>query len=162
MSALQFARQMDLQYETAFQMLHKLRAAMVKEGHECIRGTVEVDETYIGGQRTGKGGGGAYGRVLVAGAIEVRGRKAGRFKLRVIRSASRDQLTGFVKATVEEGSWVMTDAWKDYAGLRSAGHQHTPQIEGEIERAMDILLHIHIAFSNLKTWPPRPHRRPRR
>src|SRR5215831_21151681 len=38
------------------------------------------------------------------------------------------------------------------AGLRSAGYQHTPQIEGEKERAMDILPHIHIAFSNLKTW----------
>ena len=152
MSALQFARQMDLHYETAFQMLHKLRAAMVKEGQERLRGTVEVDETYIGGQRTGKGGRGAYGKVLVAGAIEVRGRQAGRIRLRVIRSASGDQLTGFVQATVEDGSQVMTDAWKGYGGLRSAGYQHTPQVEGEKERAMDILPHIHIAFSNLKTW----------
>ena len=152
MSALQFARQMDLHYETAFQMLHKLRAAMVKEGQERLRGTVEVDETYIGGQRTGKGGRGAYGKVLVAGAIEVRGRQAGRIRLRVIRSASGDQLTGFVQATVEDGSQVMTDAWKGYGSLRSAGYQHTPQVEGEKERAMDILPHIHIAFSNLKTW----------
>jgi hypothetical protein len=80
---------MDLHYETAFQMLHKLRAAMVKEGQERLRGTVEVDETYIGGQRTGKGGRGAYGKVLVAGAIEVRGRQAGRISE---YSGDREQL----------------------------------------------------------------------
>lgn len=152
MSALRFARQTDLNYETAFQMLHKLRAAMVEEGQERIRGIIEVDETYIGGLRTGKGGRGANGKVLVAGAIEVRGRKAGRIRLRVIRAASADQLIGFVKATVEKNSTVKTDAWKGYAGLRPAGYKHAAQIEGEKERAMEILPHIHIAFSNLKTW----------
>lgn len=152
MSALQFARQMDLNYETAFQMLHKLRAAMVKEGQERLRGVVEVDETYIGGQRTGKGGRGAFGKVLVAGAIEVRGHEAGRIRLRVIRAASSDQLTGFVKATIEQGSTVTTDAWKSYASLRSAGYKHVPQLQGDKERAMEILPHIHIAFSNLKAW----------
>src|SRR6266436_4229723 len=53
LSARQFARQLDLHYETAFQMLHRLRAAMVKEGRERLRGTVEVDETYIGGEEEG-------------------------------------------------------------------------------------------------------------
>src|SRR5207245_1746700 len=74
LSARQFARQLDLHYETAFQMLHELRAAMVREGRERLRGTVEVDEAYIGGARSGKGGRGAYGKVLVAGAVEGRGR----------------------------------------------------------------------------------------
>ena len=75
LSALQFSRQMDLHYETAFQMLHRLRAAMVKESRDRLRGTVEADETYIGGERSGKPGRGAYGKVLVAGAVEVRGQK---------------------------------------------------------------------------------------
>ncbi len=85
LSALQFARQIGLKnYETAFQMLHKLRAAMVKEGQARLSGTVEVDECYIGGERHGKGGRGALGKVLVAGAVEVRGRSAGRIRLRVV------------------------------------------------------------------------------
>jgi len=112
LSALQFARQLDLHYETAFQLLHKLRAAMVREGREPLRGTVEVDEAYIGGARSGKGGRGAYGKVLVAGAVEVRGQKMGRIRLSVIGGASADQLVGFIKAMVEEGSTVITDAWK--------------------------------------------------
>src|SRR5437867_475587 len=135
LSALQFARQLDLHYETAFHMLHKLRAAMVREGRERLRGTVEVDEAYIGGARCGKGGRGAYGKVLVAGAVEVRGQKMGRIRLGVIRGASTDQLLGFVKAMVEEGSTVITDAWKGYASLGRGGYQHEAQLEGTPERA---------------------------
>ena len=152
LSALQFARQMDLGYETAFQMLHKLRAAMVKEGQARLRGVVEVDETYIGGERSGKSGRGARGKILVAGAVEVRGRRAGRIRLRVIRGVSGDQLTGFVKATVEEGSTIRTDGWAGYNGLGALGYQHKPEVEGAPERAMEILPLIHLAFSNLKTW----------
>jgi transposase-like protein len=152
LSALQFARQMDLNYETAFQMLHKLRAAMVKEGQARLSGVVEVDECYIGGERHGKGGRGALGKVLVAGAVEVRGRRAGRIRLRVIRDVSGEQLSAFVKATVEEGSSVKTDGWKGYNGLSVAGYQHKPEVEGDRERAMEILPLVHIAFSNLKTW----------
>src|SRR5256712_10493602 len=124
LSARQFARQLELHYETAFQMLHKLRAAMVREGRERLRGTVEVDEAYIGGARAGKGGRGAYGKVLVAGGVEVRGQKMGGIRLGVVRGASADLLVGFVKAMVEEGSTVVMDAGNGYASLGRRGLQH--------------------------------------
>src|SRR5207244_850522 len=63
-----------------------------------------------------------------------------------------DQLVGFVKAMVEEGSTVVTDAWKGYASLGRGGYQHEAQLEGTPERAPEILPHIHLIFSNLKTW----------
>ena len=57
MSAVQFQRQLGLsRYETAFQILHKLRAGMVRQGRDRIGGNlgrgdhVEIDETYIGGK----------------------------------------------------------------------------------------------------------------
>jgi hypothetical protein len=57
-SALQFQRQLGLtRYETAFQILHKLRAGMVRPEHDCI-GTehpVEVDECFVGGRTRGEG-----------------------------------------------------------------------------------------------------------
>jgi hypothetical protein len=43
-------------YETIWIWLHKLRIAMVRPGRERLSGTVEVDETYIGGQRPEKEG----------------------------------------------------------------------------------------------------------
>ena len=58
MSALQFQRQLGIsRYETAFQMLHKLRAAMVRPERDRIGAEwpVEVDETYVGGATKGEG-----------------------------------------------------------------------------------------------------------
>jgi hypothetical protein len=75
MSAVQFQRQLGLtRYETAFGILHKLRAAMVRPDQDRIGGTagehVEVDETYVGGKTRGKGRG-VHHKMLVAAAVEV-------------------------------------------------------------------------------------------
>jgi hypothetical protein len=78
-SAVQFQRQLGLScYETAFQILHKLRAGMVRPDQDRIGGkpeeVVEADETYVGGRTRGKGRG-VHDMVIVAGAVEVRQRK---------------------------------------------------------------------------------------
>src|ERR1700732_513373 len=54
-SAVQFQRQLGLnRYETAFQILHKLRAGMVRPGRDRIGGQprdhVEIDESWVGGR----------------------------------------------------------------------------------------------------------------
>ncbi len=52
-SALQLQAQLGLsRYETAWLLLHKLRRAMVNPARSLLSGTVEVDETWIGGGRT--------------------------------------------------------------------------------------------------------------
>ena len=61
----------------AFQILHKLRAGMVRPDQDKIGGTlgehVEADETWIGGRTRGEGRG-IHHKILVAGAVEVRRR----------------------------------------------------------------------------------------
>ena len=77
MSALQFQRQLGLgRYETAFQILHKLRAGMVRPERDSIGGAypVEVDECYVGGRTRGEGRG-VHHQATVVGAVEVRLRK---------------------------------------------------------------------------------------
>ena len=57
MSALQFQKMLGIRrYETAFNMLHKLRVAMVRPERDSIGGEwpVEVDETYVGGATQGE------------------------------------------------------------------------------------------------------------
>ena len=61
-------------YQTAWEWLHKLRRAMVRPSRNALSGVVEVDETYIGGAKSGKRGRGAAGKSLVAVAIELKGR----------------------------------------------------------------------------------------
>ena len=56
-------------YQTAWAWLHKLRRAMVLPGRELLAGTVEIDESYVGGARPGKRGRGAQGKAIVAIAV---------------------------------------------------------------------------------------------
>src|SRR5580704_13587483 len=78
-SAVQFQRQLGLiRYETAFQILHKLRAGMVRPGRDRIGGQprdhVEIDESWVGGRTRGEGRG-IHDQSLVIAAVEVRPRK---------------------------------------------------------------------------------------
>jgi hypothetical protein len=72
-SALQFQRQLGLKrYETAFQMLHKLRAGLVRPERDTIgdQYPVEVDESFVGGRTKGEGRG-VHHKAIVIGAIEI-------------------------------------------------------------------------------------------
>ena len=161
-SALQFQRQLGLKrYETAFQMLHKVRSALVAPGRELLHREVEVDETFVGGtdpDRDGRGG----DKALVVGAVEVipftelkTGNlryRSGRLRLRVVANASANSLAGFVEQEVEPGAIVNTDGWDGYRRLKRSGYRHHRIVQGKGREAIPILPHIHRVFSNLKTW----------
>ena len=161
-SALQFQRQLGLKrYETAFQMLHKVRSSLVAPGRELLHREIEVDETFIGGKdpdRDGRGG----DKVLVVGGIEVRpfsqaktgkrGERSGRLRLRVVADASANSLAGFVEQEIERGAIVHTDGWDGYRRLTRSGYVHDRTVQGKGRKAIHILPHIHRVFSNLKAW----------
>jgi len=166
-SAVQFQRQLGLsRYETAFQILHKLRAGMVRPERDAIGGEkypVEVDECYIGGETRGEGRG-KHHKSIVVGAVEVRtrledGKKhrrrvyAGRLRLRVVPDRSAEVLIGFVKDNVMPGTIVRTDAWTGYPELTKQGYRHEAlKLGGDPDKAEAHLPMIHLVFSNLKTW----------
>lgn len=175
MSATQFQRQLGLtRYETAFQILHKLRAGMVRPDREKIGGKypVELDETYVGGRTRGEGKG-VHHKALVIGAVEVRrrqtpgplfdhlkavprrgGRYAGRVRLSVAPDRKADTLIGFARRHIARRSDVTTDDWSGYDKLSvGAGLQHLQIHErGNPAVAEEYLPLIHLVFSNLKAW----------
>lgn len=168
MSAVQFQRQLGLsRYETAFGILHKLRAAMVRPDQDRIGGHadqhVEVDETWVGGRTRGEGRG-IHHKTLVAAAVEVRhrepaqdkrrdGRYAGRVRLAIAADRSAEALGGFVRSTVEPGTLVVTDDWSGYVGLRKDGYDHHAIAQcGDPEVSEEFMPIVHLVFSNLKTW----------
>ena len=73
-------------YRTAWNLLHKLRRAMVRPGRERLQGIIEVDEIFIGGPRPGKRGRGAHGKVLVVVAAQQAAKGIGAEFLKVPRS----------------------------------------------------------------------------
>lgn len=167
MSAVQFQRQLALsRYETAFTMLHKLRAGMVRPERDTIGGEhpVEIDECLVGGKTRGEGRG-VHHKVMVVGAVEVRSRQekdgrssrrkvyAGRLRLQVVPDKSADTLVPFVRGNVSVGATVMTDGAPSYAELADLGFDHQPLVlAGDPDKAEAHLPMIHLVFSNLKTW----------
>ena len=169
-SAVQFQRQLGLsRYETAFGILHKLRASMVRPGQDRIGGQpenhVEVDETYVGGRTRGEGRG-VHHKALVVGAVEVRhrepgtaqdkrkdGRYAGRIRLAIAADRSAESLCGFVESAVMPGSLIVTGGWGSYGSLRTRGYDHHAIAEcGDPEVAEQFLPVSHLVFCNLKAW----------
>lgn len=180
MSAVQFQKLLGInRYETAFQMLHKLRAAMVRPERDAIGGQwpVEVDETFVGGATQGKGRG-VTDKVLVVGAVEVRPRKdargpdpnaptgqarhrgghgrgfiAGRLRLQRIPNRKQETLESLVSANVLRGSLVRTDGWVGYDRLGTLGYRHEAvAVCGDHAKTDKHLPMIHIVFGNLDTW----------
>lgn len=52
-SAYQIMREYGLSYESAWFMCHRIRWAMTERGGSLLSGTVEADETYVGGKLRG-------------------------------------------------------------------------------------------------------------
>lgn len=152
-SALGLQRALGLgSYRTAWTWLHKLRRAMVRPGRDRLSGTVEVDETYVGGFKSGKRGRGASGKALVLIAVEDKGAKGfGRIRLLQIPDASSKSLVAAVKATVVPGSIVRTDGWSGYASLDTKGYRHRAVREGA-EPGENPLPLVHRVSSLLKRW----------
>jgi hypothetical protein len=62
--------------------MQKLRQATVRAERSQLRGTVELDKTYVGGAESGVGGRQLAGKVLVAIVVELEGKKVGRVRRR--------------------------------------------------------------------------------
>jgi ISXO2-like transposase domain len=98
-----------------------LRSVLVRPGRDQPVGTVEVDETLIGGEEPGLPSGRARGKKVLTGiAVEARQQKGiGRCRMALLADGSAS-LHPFVTGHVEPGVTVITDAWMGYHGLAGA------------------------------------------
>jgi transposase-like protein len=139
-------------YETVWTWLHKFRRLMIVPERSKLFGTVEIDETLVGGKKSGKRGRGAEGKILVAIAIELVGKKMGRVRMETIESADRVNLNQFVKNNVELESTVITDGWKGYTDIKKMKYKHEIQNKKLILDKEEITPNVHKIASLLKRW----------
>jgi transposase-like protein len=138
-SALQLQRELDIgSYRTAWHLAHRIRHAMSKEPLAgLLKGTVEADETYVGGKPrkpagpsrgTGEpkrrgGGRSTRHRTPVVALVE---REGGRSVAKPTIDATSTTLTPMLRAHIDRGATLMTDSWRGYimVGREFAGGHH--------------------------------------
>ncbi len=138
-------------YHTAWQWLHKLRRAMVRPDRDKLDGVIEVNETVIGGEASGKRGRGAKGKTLVLIAAEATPWGIGRIRLAPISDASSKILISSILQMVSTGSTVRTDGWRGYNRLSKQGYTHVPINNDNVKQA-DAIPATHLIASLLKRW----------
>jgi transposase-like protein len=145
-SSYEIHRALGVTQKTAWFLLHRIRLAMQEGTIDKLSGTVEADETYIGGKarnmhkdkRKVKGRG-AVGKAIVMGLLE----RGGKVRTKVLKDTKKKTLHKEVKESVQTGSNLFTDAFKSYTGLSEEyvhkfvdhavsyveGHVHTNGLE---------------------------------
>ena len=140
-------------YTTAWSWLHKLLRAMVRPERDCLRGVVEVDETYVGGEEVGVVGRQTIKKAIVVIAVEIKDIGFGRIRLQHVSDVSAESLLGFICNTVEQGSIVRTDSWSSYGGLGTLGFDHRPIVlSNSSDPAHVHMPGVHRIASLLKRW----------
>ena len=124
---------------------------MVDPEREPLAGLVEVDETSSlrAKGEPARPGRSHEGKLLVAGAVEIRGKGPGRVRLAVIDDYSAVALGAFVAAVIAAGSTVVSDGWSGYARLKDV--KHDPKVVGDLPAHL-VLPWIHRVFANAKRW----------
>jgi transposase-like protein len=121
MSALQIKRTLDIAYQTAWHLCHRIRAAMREINAELLRGVVEVDETYVGGKVRGMGRGYKGNKAIAIGAVQ----RQGKIRLQVITHADKPTLHKFIHDnTAPDTEAIYTDELPAYWGIEDADTKH--------------------------------------
>jgi IS1 family transposase len=134
MSSLQirrviFGEDSGSDWRTTWYICHRWRAAMRGDAFP-LTGTVEIDETYVGGKQANRhrakqrkyfGSGSTSGKATVIGAIA----RKGNVVAKVIENADRLTLMNFARETASSNvSLVVTDEHPGYARLRDHFPRH--------------------------------------
>ena len=138
-SSIELGRRLGVKQGTAWLMKHKLMRAMA--GREArkpkLSGRVEMDDTYLGGERPGgKRGRGAAGKTPVIAAVETTAeRKPRRLRLTVVKGFRKKEVEKLANRDLAPGTNVISDGLSCWPAVEKAGCRHFPMVTGSGKRA---------------------------
>jgi transposase-like protein len=156
-SAMQLMKEIDVSYPTAWSVLHKIRCAMEERDKQYkLKGTIELDDAYLGGESKGKRGRGAEGKTPILVAVEKRqtrkGTKPGYVAIRIGKSLSSVDVMAFVDSKIIPGSIIETDGLSVYKVLCNLNFAHKQTVTENGFEAKELFPWVHLVIGNLKRF----------
>ena len=155
LSALALKRQLGVSYPTAWLIHHKLMQAMFERNAKYkLHGKVQIDNVYLGGERSGgKVGRGSENKVPFVAAVSINPDGHPVYvKMTPISGFTRQAINEWAKAVLDTGCQVVSDGLACFAGVTDAGCQHTPIVVGKQKpKELPDFNWINTIIGNLKT-----------
>jgi transposase-like protein len=135
LSALQMKRDLKIGYQTAWYLCHRIREAMESE-RGLFGGSVEMDETYIGGRYDARRHAPDYMKQPVMGVVQrTTESKPSQVRAFLVPNRSRAVIAKAVKEHVASAAAIYTDEWSGYRHLnKTHNHQIVIHSRGEYVR----------------------------
>lgn len=159
-SSLQLSRDRNLTQKTAWFVLHRIREMLNINQGEHLSGTVEIDETYVGGATKNKSnkkraelkatGGQYFSKTSVIAMVE---RESGQVKTQVLKanSVKFSDVLPLIQANVAEDALIITDSSTMYGSLKNSyRHETVSHVQKEYVRGAMHTNTIEGFFSQLK------------
>lgn len=155
LSALALKRQLGVSYPTAWLIQHKLMQVMAeREERYVLEGTVQVDDAYLGGERSGgKVGRGSENKVPFVAAISLsqEGRPL-RVQLTPVPGFTLKAISAWAKDHLAPENTVLSDGLACFAAVTDAGCPHHPTVmAGRKPKDVPTFKWINTLLGNLKT-----------
>lgn len=129
LSSNRLSEETGLHKQRVLRALTCLREALLREPDEVFAGVVEVDETYVGGQRRNQRKaqravpsrhGRGTSKTPVFGILC----RAGKVWAEVVPNIQAETLLPLITKRVRRGSTVCSDTWSSYTGIAARGYVH--------------------------------------
>ena len=155
LSALALKRQLGVSYPTAWLMHHKLMQVMAeREERYVLEGKVQVDDAYLGGERSGgKVGRGSENKVPFVAAVSLsEGGRPLRIKLTPVSGFTLKAISVWAKDHLAPNSAVFSDGLACFGAVTDAGCSHQPTVmAGRKPKEVPEFKWINTILGNLKT-----------
>jgi transposase-like protein len=124
MSANQIKRTLGVSYKTAWYLCHRIRAAMKEAEQPMLDGTVEMDETYVGGKMRGKGQGWKKTAIKQKEVVIGIRQRNGALRFFHAEDAKTGTLAKYIRENVSaDVDVIITDEWNAYQNA-TGEHKH--------------------------------------
>lgn len=126
MSAHQLHRTLGINYRSAWFLAQRIRYAFAENPYtvEKLNGTVEVDETYVGGKPRHKGPQNRRGRGTHKAPVIALVERDGKVRTRTLSRVTSQNVKSHIREHVDAGSVIMTDELSVYEGLHLEYKEH--------------------------------------